>query len=40
MSLFCPREACKVQSGMCKCEIIMTLVIALVAVYLLIRHFA
>ena len=40
MSLFCPREACKAQKGMCTCEKIMSLVIVVVAAYFLFRHFA
>jgi len=39
MSLFCPMKGCKEQKGPCKCEKIMGVIIVLVAVVFLIKHF-
>ena len=40
MSIICPMAACKAQPGMCKCEKIMSVVIAVAAAFFLFRHFA
>ena len=39
MSLFCPKDACKAKKGPCNCEKIMGIVIVVIAVAFLIKHF-
>ena len=40
MSLFCPMAQCKEQKGMCKCEKIISVVVAALVLFGLYRHFA